>query len=102
MIAVTRSGRARMSFRSAISGEDLLVLGDDLVALEPGEPLEAHLEDRLRLDLVEAQEARPRGARAAERSSAVEAEEPLERAVLDGDLRREPRLRLARGPSRPG
>ena len=33
--------------------QDLLELGDDLLPLEPGQALEAHVEDRLRLGLVE-------------------------------------------------
>ena len=37
-------------------GQDLLELGDDLLALEAGQPVEAHVEDRLRLDVVEPQD----------------------------------------------
>ena len=38
----------------AISFSDLGVLLEDLVALEAGEALQAHVEDRLRLDLARA------------------------------------------------
>ena len=40
-------------------GQDFLELGHDLVALEPGQPLQAHVEDRLGLDVVEAQDLGP-------------------------------------------
>ena len=36
-------------------GQDFLELRDDLLALEPRQPLEAHVQDRLRLDVVQAQ-----------------------------------------------
>ena len=69
-------------------GEDVPVLGDDLVALEAGVALETQLEDRLRLRLVETHEAAvaagPR--RQLER---LDAEEALERGEVDGDLPRQ-------------
>ena len=40
--------------------QQLLVLGDDLVLLEPGEPVQAHVEDGLGLDLGKAVTRRPR------------------------------------------
>jgi hypothetical protein len=49
MIAVMRSGRARMSSRSAICVHHLLVLGDDLVLLEAGQALQTQFEDGLGL-----------------------------------------------------
>ena len=56
MISRTSFSEPRISFRSRDEREDLLELGDDLVALEARQALEAHVEDRLRLDLVEAQD----------------------------------------------
>ena len=47
--------------RRSISSQQLLVLVDDLLALEAGQPLQAHVEDRLGLDLGEA-EARDQAA----------------------------------------
>ena len=38
--------------------EDLLELGDDLLALEPGQAVQTHVEDRLCLDVVELQDLR--------------------------------------------
>jgi hypothetical protein len=42
-----------MSVRSTIVRQQLLVLGDDLVLLEAREPMQAHVEDGLRLDIGE-------------------------------------------------
>ena len=57
MMVVTRSGLARMSSRSAISRHDFLVLADDLVLLQAGQALQAHLQDFLRLVVGQAIEA---------------------------------------------
>src|SRR5581483_9294025 len=63
----------------------LLVLGDDLVALEAGEALEPHLEDRLPLDLREAELRHEAFAR---RRRILRAADDRDRAVevLDRDL----------------
>ena len=50
MTSSRRSGRARMSLKIADLLQQLLEFGEDLVLLEPGEPVEPHFQDRLRLD----------------------------------------------------
>ena len=55
MIFATSRSLPRICRKRAISFSVSRVLLDDLVALETGEALEAHVEDGLRLDLREAE-----------------------------------------------
>ena len=56
MMVETRSGLARMSSKSSIR-HDVFVLGDDLVLLQAGQALQAHLQDLLRLGVRQAVQA---------------------------------------------
>ena len=56
MISSTSFSEPRISLELRDQRQDLLVLRDDLLALEAGQALQAHVEDRLRLDLVEPQD----------------------------------------------
>ena len=56
MISRTSFSEPRISLQLRDQRQDFLELGDDLVPLEAGQPLQAHVEDRLRLDLVEPQD----------------------------------------------
>ena len=58
MISRTSFSEPRISLQLRDQRQDLLELGDDLLALEAGQPLQAHVEDRLRLDLVEPDDLR--------------------------------------------
>ena len=53
MISSTSFSDARISLRRRDQRQDLVVLGDDLLALEAGQALQAHVEDGLGLDLDE-------------------------------------------------
>ena len=56
MMSKTSFSEARISFSLRDQGEDFLEFGDDLLALEARQPLQAHVEDRLRLDVVQTQD----------------------------------------------
>src|SRR5215471_15200002 len=74
--------------------EDFLELGDDLLALESGEPLQAHVQNGLRLTLVESQDVRRFSLLSAGRER--RADELLEAAARHRDFGHQPVLGLFR------
>ena len=86
MISSTRLGLARMSSSSAMRLDDRDVLVLDLLALQRGEATQLHLEDRVGLDLREAEAGHQVLARASSTSadSRMVADDRVE--VVEGDL----------------
>ena len=83
---------------------DLLQLVDDLLPLEAGEPLELHLEDRVGLDLAEAEAAHEAGARLRRRLRLADEGDHLVEVVEGDDEAFEdvgPRLGLSQLEGRP-